>query len=154
MAAIITAAQLFGSPAAVIARLQTHDSTKLCKSRAAYPRRRRSGGRVRGWCLDLGVADPLLSVSCESASVPSPCLVFIPCHIESNVRFSLIRLSDNLLPGAFKLLTIPILITCHIRPDQNALSLLALKYSLRWSSRDYSCGVIGLSACTVTYLLA
>ena len=32
--------------------------------------------------------------------------------------------------------------------------LLALKYSLRWSSCDLSCGVIGLSACTVTYFLA
>ena len=32
--------------------------------------------------------------------------------------------------------------------------LLALKYSLRWSSRDLSCGVIGLTACTVTYFLA
>jgi hypothetical protein len=53
------------------------------------------------------------------------------------------------------LLTIPVLISCHIRPNQNALLLLALKYSLRWSSRDLSsCGVIGLSACTVTYLLA
>jgi hypothetical protein len=31
---------------------------------------------------------------------------------------------------------------------------LALKYSLRWSSRDLSCGVIGLSACIDTYFLA
>jgi hypothetical protein len=61
-----------------------------------------SGGRVRGWRLDLGVADPLLSISSESASVPSPCLVSIPCHLEPDVRFSLIRLSDNLLPVAFK----------------------------------------------------
>ena len=50
-----------------------------------------SSGRVRGWRLDLGVADPLLSVSCESASVPSPCLVSIPCHIEPDMRFSLTR---------------------------------------------------------------
>jgi len=48
------------------------------------------------------VADPLLSISSESDSVPSPFLVFIPCHLEPDVRFSLIRLSDNLLPGAFK----------------------------------------------------
>ena len=59
-------------------------------------------GRVRGWRHDLGVADPLLSVSCESASVPSPCLVSIPCHIEPDMRFSLIRLSDNLLLAVFK----------------------------------------------------
>ena len=29
-------------------------------------------------------------------------LVSIPCHIEPDMRFSLIRLSDNLLPAAFK----------------------------------------------------
>jgi hypothetical protein len=28
--------------------------------------------------------------------------VSIPCHIEPDMRFSLIRLSDNLLPAAFK----------------------------------------------------
>ncbi len=49
-------------------------------------------GRVRGWRLDLGAVDPLLSVSCESASMPSPCLVSIPCHIEPDVRLSLIQL--------------------------------------------------------------
>jgi hypothetical protein len=59
-------------------------------------------GRVRGWRHDLGVADPLLSVSCESASVPSPCLVSIPCHLEPDMRFFLIRLSDNLLLAVFK----------------------------------------------------
>ena len=48
------------------------------------------------------MADPLLSISFESASVPTPCLVFIPCHIEPDMRFSLIRLSDNLLLGVFK----------------------------------------------------
>jgi hypothetical protein len=29
-------------------------------------------------------------------------LVSIPCHIEPDMRFSLIRLSDNLLLGVFK----------------------------------------------------
>jgi hypothetical protein len=29
-------------------------------------------------------------------------LVSIPCHIEPDMRFSLIRLSDNLLPAEFK----------------------------------------------------
>jgi hypothetical protein len=29
-------------------------------------------------------------------------LVSIPCHIEPDMRFSLIRLSDNLLPAVFK----------------------------------------------------
>jgi hypothetical protein len=85
------------------------------------------------------VADPLLSISSESASVPSPYLVFIPCHLEPDVRFSLIRLSDNLHPVAFKV---------------RSQFLLAVRYSLRWSSRDLSCGVIGLAACTVTYFLA
>ncbi len=63
-------------------------SGNVLRSRAAQPM---SAGRVRGWRLDLGVADPLLSVSCESASVPSPCLVSIPCHLEPDMRFSLTR---------------------------------------------------------------
>jgi hypothetical protein len=29
-------------------------------------------------------------------------LVSIPCHLEPDMRFSLIRLSDNLLLGVFK----------------------------------------------------
>jgi hypothetical protein len=79
-------------------------------------------------------------------------MVSIPCHIEPDVRFFLIRLSDNLLPGVFKTSIVPAL---HNLPRQARplhFCLLALKYSLRWSSRDLSCGVIGLSACTVTYL--
>jgi hypothetical protein len=32
--------------------------------------------------------------------------------------------------------------------------LLALKYSLRWNSRDLSYGVVSLAAFTVTYFLA
>jgi hypothetical protein len=43
-----------------------------------------SGGRVKGWRLGRKA------------------LVSIPCHIEPDMRFSLIRLSDNLLPEAFK----------------------------------------------------
>jgi hypothetical protein len=43
-----------------------------------------SAGRVKGWRLGRKA------------------LVSIPCHIEPDMRFSLIRLSDNLLPGAFK----------------------------------------------------
>jgi hypothetical protein len=42
------------------------------------------GGRVREW--RLGIVR----------------LVSIPCHLEPDVRFSLIRLSDNLLLGVFK----------------------------------------------------
>jgi hypothetical protein len=60
------------------------------------------GSRVKGWRLDLDVADPFLSISFESASVPSPCLVSIPCHLEPDMKFSLIRLSDNLLLAVFK----------------------------------------------------
>ena len=100
------------------------------------------------------MVDPLLSISSESASVPSPCLVFIPCHIEPDMRFSLIRLSDNLLLGAFKTSIVTALnnLPRQVRPFH--ICLLALKYSLRWSSRDLSYGVIGLAACTVTYFLA
>jgi hypothetical protein len=113
-----------------------------------------SAGRVRGWRHNLGVADPLLSVSCESASVPSPCLVSIPCHIEPDMRFSLIRLSDNLLLGVFKTSIVPDFSNLPQQVKPLHVCLLALKYSLRWSSCDLSCGVIGLSACTVTYFLA
>jgi hypothetical protein len=42
-----------------------------------------SGSRVREWRLGID-------------------LVSILCHLEPDVRFSLIRLSDNLLPAAFK----------------------------------------------------
>jgi len=45
-----------------------------------------SSSRVREWRLGF---DELILVS-------------IPCHIEPDMRFSLIRLSDNLLPAAFK----------------------------------------------------
>jgi hypothetical protein len=43
----------------------------------------------------------LLSVSFESALWPPPDPGFHPCHIEPDMRFVLIRLSDNLLPVAF-----------------------------------------------------
>ena len=83
-------------------------------------------------------------------------LVSIPCHIEPDMRFSLIRLSDNLLLGVFKISTVPVFhnLPRQIRPLH--VCLLALKYSLRWSSCDLSCGEIGLSTrfATVTYFLA
>ena len=58
--------------------------------------------RVREWRLDLGVVAHYLSVSYESASTPTPYLVSIPCRIEPDMKFSLIRLSDNLLLAVFK----------------------------------------------------
>jgi hypothetical protein len=81
-------------------------------------------------------------------------LVSIPCHLEPDMRFSLIRLSDNLLLGVFKTFMV---LTFSNLPQQVKpfhVCLLALKHSLRWSSRDLSYGVIGLAACTVTYVLA
>jgi hypothetical protein len=81
-------------------------------------------------------------------------LVSIPCHIEPCMRFSLTRLTDNLRLGVFKP---SIVTTFHNLPYQVKsfqVCLLALKYSLRWSFCDLSCGVVGLSACTVTYVLA
>jgi hypothetical protein len=70
------------------------------------------------------------------------------------MRFALIRLSDNLLLGVFKTSVVPALDNLPRQVRPLPICLLALKYSLRWSSRDLSCGVIGLAACTVTYVLA
>jgi len=81
-------------------------------------------------------------------------LVSIPCHIEPDMRFSLIRLSDNLRLGVFKTFVVPTFSNLPQQVKPLHVRLLALKYSLRWSSRDLSCGVIGLTACTVTYVLA
>jgi hypothetical protein len=46
-------------------------------------------------------------------------LVSIPCHLEPYVRFSLIRLSDSLLPVACTFPSPHALLTCHIRPASN-----------------------------------
>jgi hypothetical protein len=81
-------------------------------------------------------------------------LVSIPCHIEPDMRFSLIRLSDNLLLGVFKTSSVATLNNLPHQVRPLPFCLLALKYSLRWSFRDLSYGVIGLAACTVTYFLA
>ena len=96
----------------------------------------RSAGRVREWRLGRKV------------------LVSIPCHLESYVRFALIRLSDNLLLGVFKTSIVTALNNLPRQVRPLPFCLLALKYSLRWSSRDLSTGVVGLSACTFTYGLA
>ena len=58
------------------------------------------GSRDDAW--DVGSGSQLLSISVERAYRDPLILVFIPCHIEPDMRFALIRLSDNLLPGAFK----------------------------------------------------
>jgi len=81
-------------------------------------------------------------------------LVSIPCHIEPDMRFSLIRLSDNLRLGAFKTSKVSTFSNLSQQVKLLLFRILALKYSLRWSSCDLSCGGIGLSACTVTYFLA
>jgi hypothetical protein len=45
-------------------------------------------------------------------------LVSIPCHLEPYVRFSLIRLSDNLLPTAYEVMACIFLLGRSI-PNQN-----------------------------------
>ncbi len=83
-------------------------------------------------------------------------------HFKPYVRFSRIRLSDNLHPSAFMGNNI---MNWHslVRHRNSDLSItpfnshLAKRYSLRWSCRDLSMGVIGYDpviSCTVTYLLA
>ena len=70
------------------------------------------------------------------------------------MRFSLIRLTDNLLLGVFKTSIVQAFDNLPRQVSPLHICLLALKYSLRWSSCDLSYGVIGLAACTVTYFLA
>jgi len=71
-------------PAGRIGMTPSHYGTKLGKTRYNPRGTAPSGGRVREW--RLGIVR----------------LVSIPCHLEPDVRFSLIRLSDNLLPAVFK----------------------------------------------------
>ena len=56
--------------------------------------------------VSLGLAEPLAAkrrrVGSGNGAWGLAMLVSIPCHIEPDVRFSLIRLSDNLLLAAFK----------------------------------------------------
>ena len=70
------------------------------------------------------------------------------------MRFSLIRLSDNLLLGVFKTSIAPAFNNLPQQGQAIADCPLALKYSLRWSSRDWSYDVVSLAAFTVTYFLA
>ena len=106
--------------------------TLLCsryfvQNACAYLRRRRSGGRVKGWRLRLRRGS--LFTLCFLLRVPQcyhHILVSIPCHLEPYVRFSLIRLSDNLLPGAC---TVPVPIPFICFPHQACIfpfSCLAL----------------------------
>ena len=130
---------LFGARArwwASVAKAWKQVSVRVWKMLTNHADSQPSAGRVREWRLGI--------VS----------LVSIPCHLEPDVRFSLIRLSDNLLLGVFKTSIVSAFsnLAHQVRPLH--ICLLALKYSLRWSSRDLSCGVIGLAACTVTYFLA
>jgi len=114
-----------------------------------------TGGRVRGWRLGLrlGISvSSLFPVECLTSLYPI--LVSIPCLLEPDVRFSLIRLSDNLLPGVFKVSTALVSVLTATSAPPVQLRLLALRYSPLGSSREFSEGVIGLAACTVTYLPA
>ena len=53
------------------------------------PTRQVVGSRDDAWNISNGKRHDLI-------------LVFIPCHIEPDMRFALIRLSDNLRPAVFK----------------------------------------------------
>ena len=65
------------------------------------PRPRRSAGRVRGWRLGRRLSIPVAPrFLWECLTSPHHILVSIPCHLEPDVRFPLIRRSDSLLPVA------------------------------------------------------
>jgi len=56
----------------------------------------------------------------QRLNYPNPIPVSIPCHLEPYVRFSLIRISDNLLPGAYTVRTLSPFSACHIKPESRA----------------------------------
>jgi hypothetical protein len=74
---------------------------------------------------------------------PTHALVSTPCHLEPDVRFSRIRLSDNLSPGGVQGLGHfpPSNAPHHTRGDD--VLLLAHSTSLRGSSCAVSVGVVG-----------
>jgi hypothetical protein len=70
------------------------------------PRLAWSARRVRGWRLGCRLGSlfaPRFLWECLNRPCHVP--VSIPCHLEPYVRFYLIRLSDNLLPAAIKVLS-------------------------------------------------
>ena len=86
-------------------------------------------------------------------------LVSIPCHIEPDMRFSLIRLSDNLLPAAFKGRThifpvgrkLPIQVekVKHERPVRSSAHVtLVGRASIVPDDLIYSDPVAGISVCS------
>src|SRR3989337_2257326 len=91
-----------------------------------------SASRVREWRLrrrlGISVSSPFPR---ECLTSLHPILVSIPCHLEPDVRFALIRLSDNLLPGVFKTSIVPALHNLPRQAKPLHFRLLALKYSLR-----------------------
>ena len=96
-----------------------------------------SAGRVKGWRLGLSPG-------------------FHPLPHRTVHEVFLTRLSDHLRLGVFKTSIVSTFFFSNLPYQVKPIHvcLLALKYSLRWSSRDLSCGGIGLTACTVTYFLA
>jgi len=82
-------------------------------------------------------------------------LVSTPCHLEPDVRFSLIRLSDNLRPEAFKTSFRSALFqACHFKPGWQ-LSVFWLSALVCAEVLVICLGVLlAQRACTVTYLLA
>src|SRR4030066_691663 len=86
-----------------------------------------------------------------------PALVSTPCHLKPCMRFSLTRLSDNLLPGACGVpcRTFSTTTSHRFRPEQAADNPLATGHSLRGSCRDlWNWWNWPFRACTVTYLPA
>jgi hypothetical protein len=107
------------------------EARKMLENAAESPA---SSGRVREWRLGMG-------------------LVSIPCHLEPDVRFSLIRLSDNLLLGVFKTFIASAFnnLTHQVR---RCMFVFWLSSIARVGILVICFGVIGLPACTVTYFLA
>jgi len=104
-----------------------------CQNRTDLARRAAaSARRVREW--RLGFRARQFRSSPFPLRVPqylSRAPVSTPCLLEPDVRFSLIRLSDNLRPEAFKTLSRSPLFDLPHQARLAALGLLALRSSLR-----------------------
>jgi hypothetical protein len=127
-----------------------------------------SACRVKGWHLRRRLGIPVAPrFLWECLTSPHPILVSIPCHLEPDVRFSLIpacplhsrraagrRLSDSLLPQTCEVLNHPLL---HDLPHQvRADSLLLLVSGIACAGVLVIRPLVWLAlwACTVTYLPA
>ena len=104
--------------------------------------------------LDMGFS-PFAPCVLQECLTASPCLGFHPLPPRTGREVFPHPAPRQSSSWSFQGFELPGLTWPVTSSQTEPLSLLAPKYSLRWSCRDLSMGVIGpLGACTVTYLPA